>query len=388
MQKTREFLPYALPLIDDEEINEVCRVLKSGWITTGPLTKQFEEQFRDYIGAKHAIAVNSCTAGLHLSLIVSNVGPGDEVITTPMTFCASVNTIEHSGATPVLVDIDEKTFNINPELIEAKITNKTKAIVPVHYAGQACEMDEINEIARKYNLLVIEDAAHAIGTEYKGKKVGQDSYSASYSFYATKNLTTAEGGMIVTNNDELAEKLRVLALHGISKDAWKRYTSEGNWFYEVIYPGYKYNMTDLQSALGIHQLAKIDQFNQVRTEYADIYNKAFSDMPEIITPQEVTEGKMCWHLYVIRLNGISRNIFIEEMKKANIGTSVHFIPIHYHPFYKDKYNYKKGDFPVTEKVFDQIVSLPLYPKMTQNDIQKTIDSTIQIIEKLKLTTKV
>lgn len=383
MQKTSEFLPYALPLIDDDEINEVCRVLKSGWITTGPLTKKFEETFKTYIGAKHAIAVNSCTAGLHLSFIASNIGAGDEVITTPMTFCATVNTIEHCGATPVLVDIDEKTFNINPDHIESKITEKTKAIVPVHFAGQACEMDKIYAIAKKHNLLVIEDAAHAIGTEYKGNKIGKDSYSASYSFYATKNLTTAEGGMIVTNNDELAEKLRILALHGISKDAWKRYTSEGNWFYEVIYPGFKYNMTDMQSALGLHQLAKIDHFNQKRTKYALIYNNTFKNIPEIMTPEDITEGKMCWHLYVIRLNNISRNDFIEEMKKANIGTSVHFIPIHYHPYYKNKYGYSRGDFPVTEKIFEQIVSLPLYPKMTEENVNYVAKTTINIINKLK-----
>ena len=342
------FLPYSLPLIDDTEINEVIDSIKSGWITTGPKTKLFEERFKDYIGCKHAIAINSCTAGLHLSLIASNIGPGDEVITTPLTFCASVNTIEHSGAKPVLVDIDEKSFNIDPDKIEEKITSNTKAIIPVHYAGQSCEMDTINKIAEKHNLLVIEDAAHAVGTEYKGQKIGQDSYSASYSFYATKNLTTAEGGMIVTNNDEFAEKLRILSLHGISKDAWKRYSSEGSWYYEIIYPGYKYNMTDIQAALGIHQLAKLDEFNHIRTEYANIYNEAFKNIPKILTPKEVINGKTVWHLYVIRLKGVSRNQFIEKMKEKNIGTSVHFIPIHYHPYYKNKYNFKQGDFPVVE----------------------------------------
>lgn len=383
MQIRQDFLPYALPLTDDYEINEVIEAINSGWITTGPKTKLFEEKFKEYIGCKHAIAVNSCTAGLHLSLIGSNIGPGDEVITTPLTFCASVNVIEHCNARPVLVDIDEDTFNIDPNKIEKKITENTKAIIPVHYAGQSCYMEQINEIARKHNLLVIEDAAHASGTEYKNIKVGQESYSASYSFYATKNLTTAEGGMIATNNDELAQQLRILSLHGISKDAWKRYTSEGNWYYEVIYPGFKYNMTDIQAAIGLHQLKKLDAFNSKRKQYADIYNEAFSEIDEIHTPQEVVEGKMIWHLYVIRLKGVSRNDFINEMKKYNIGTSVHFIPIHYHPYYKNKYGFEKGDFPVVENIFDEIVSLPLYPKMTEDELNYVINSTKEIIYKLK-----
>lgn len=383
MEIREKFLPYALPLIEDDEINEVTAVLNSGWLTTGPKTKLFEEQFKEYIGAKHAMAVNSCTAGLHLSLAASNIGVGDEVITTPFTFCATVNVIEHCGATPVFVDIDPNTFNIDANLIEEKITPKTKAIIPVHYAGQACNLDKLYSIANKYNLLVIEDAAHAAGTEYKGKKVGQNSYSASYSFYATKNLTTAEGGMIVTNNDDLAEKIRMLSLHGISKDAWKRYTSEGSWYYEVLYPGFKYNLTDLQSALGIHQLRKLDYFNEVRTKYAKIYNNAFKSIPEIIIPQEHTKGKMVWHLYAIRLLDISRDEFINNMKENNIGTSVHFIPIHYHPYYKNKYGYRKGDFPKTEEVFEQIVSLPLYPKMNENDIEYVIQSTKDTISSLK-----
>ena len=384
MELREKFLPYNLPLIDENEINEVVDTLKSGWITTGPKTKQFEDEFKKYIGAKHAIAVNSCTAGLHLSLISSNIGSGDEVITTPLTFCATANVIEHCGATPVLVDIDEKTFNIDVNKIEEKITYKTKAIMPVHFAGQSCEMDEIKRIAEKYNLLIIEDAAHSVGTEYKGQKTGKDSYSASYSFYATKNLTTAEGGMIVTNNDELAEKLRILSLHGISKDAWKRYTSEGNWYYEVIYPGFKYNMTDIQASLGIHQLRKIDNFNKIRAQYAKIYNEAFADIFEIITPQEYVSG-MIWHLYCIRLQDIPRDKFIEKMKEYNIGTSVHFIPIHNHPYYKDKYKFQPNAFPVVDKLFGEIVSLPLYPKMTLADVNYVITATLRVIKELKFT---
>ena len=381
--KRSEFLAYALPMTSEEESRELIDTLESCWITTGPKTKLFEENFKKYIGAKHAIAVNSCTAGLHLSLKASNISTGDEVITTPLTFCATVNTIEHVGATPVLVDIDETTFNIDPDKIEEKITDKIKAIIPVHYAGQACEMDKINKIAEKHNLLVIEDAAHAIGTEYKGQKIGKNSYAASYSFYATKNLTTAEGGMIVTNNDNLAEEMRILSLHGISKDAWKRYTSEGSWYYEVIQPGFKYNMTDLQSSLGLHQLEKIEHFNKIRTEYAAIYNEYFANNPDIITPKAAMYGKMVWHLYVIRLTNVSRNLFIEKMKEYNIGTSVHFIPIHYHPYYKNTYGYTKGAFPITEKIFDQIVSLPLYPKMTLEDIKYVAKSTLEVIESLK-----
>lgn len=378
MKLRENFLPYNLPLIDESEINEVVDTLKSGWITTGPKTKRFEEEFKGYIGAKHAIAVNSCTAGLHLSLIASDIGPGDEVITTPLTFCATVNVIEHCGATPVLVDIDEKTFNIDVTKIEEKITPKTKAIMPVHFAGQSCEMDEIKKIAKKYNLLVIEDAAHSVGTEYKGQKIGKDSYSACYSFYATKNLATAEGGMIVTNNDNLAEKLRILSLHGISKDAWKRYTSEGNWYYEVIYPGFKYNMTDIQAALGIHQLKKLDNFNNVRAQYAKIYNESFSDISGIILPQEYIQG-MVWHLYCLRLQDFPRDKFIEKMKEYNIGTSVHFIPIHNHPYYKNKYNFQQNDFPVVNKIFNEIVSLPLYPKMTKEDVNYVVNVTRNII---------
>lgn len=383
MQVREKFLPYALPLIGDEEIEEIIDSIKSGWITTGPKTKLFEEKIKEYIGCKHAIAVNSCTAGIHLSLIASGISQGDEVITTPLTFCATANTIEHCGATPIFVDIDEKTFNIDPAKIEKAITPKTKAILPVHYAGQACDMEKIHQIAQKHNLLVIEDAAHAIGADYKTDKIGKDSYAASYSFYATKNLTTAEGGMLVTNNDELAEKCRVLCLHGISKDAWKRYTAEGSWYYEVIQPGFKYNMTDIQSAFGLHQLDRLNGFNQTRTEYAKMFNEAFSSIPEIQTPQEITPGKMIWHLYVIRLKGVSRDLFIEKMKEKNIGTSVHFIPMHYHPYYKNKYDYKKGDLPITEKVFEEIVSLPLYPKMTKSDIDFVAISTIETIHELK-----
>ena len=245
-------------------------------------------------------------------------------------------------------------------------------------------MDEIKRIAEKYNLLIIEDAAHSVGTEYKGQKTGKDSYSASYSFYATKNLTTAEGGMIVTNNDELAEKLRILSLHGISKDAWKRYTSEGNWYYEVIYPGFKYNMTDIQASLGIHQLRKIDNFNKIRAQYAKIYNEAFADIFEIITPQEYVSG-MIWHLYCIRLQDIPRDKFIEKMKEYNIGTSVHFIPIHNHPYYKDKYKFQPNAFPVVDKLFGEIVSLPLYPKMTLADVNYVITATLRVIKELKFT---
>ncbi|OGI00436.1 MAG: UDP-4-amino-4,6-dideoxy-N-acetyl-beta-L-altrosamine transaminase [Candidatus Melainabacteria bacterium GWF2_37_15] len=369
MDIRNKFLPYALPLIEEDEINEVIDTLKSCWITTGPKTKLFEEKFKEYIGAKHAIALNSCTAGLHLSLVASNIKAGDEVITTPFTFCATVNVIEHVGATPVLVDIDEKTFNIDVNKIEAAITEKTKAIMPVHFAGQSCEMDKINEIAKKHNLLVIEDAAHTIGAEYKGRKTGQDSYSCSYSFYATKNLTTAEGGMVVTNNDELAEKLRILSLHGISKDAWKRYTSEGNWHYEVIYPGFKYNMTDIQAALGLCQLKKLDRFNDTRAKYARMYDEILGEISGIILPKECMPGKMVWHLYCIRLKEACRNEFIEKLKQKNIGTSVHFIPIHKHPYYRDKYGYKTGDFPVTDKVFEGLVSLPLYPLMTEEDVK-------------------
>ncbi|MCY6483576.1 DegT/DnrJ/EryC1/StrS aminotransferase family protein [Clostridium aestuarii] len=391
MSKTeprKEFLPYALPLIEEDEINEMVDTLKSGWISKGPKTIEFEKQFAEYVGVKHAIGTNSATAALHLALIAAGVGEGDEVITTPMTFASSANTIIHVGATPVFVDIDPDTYCIDANKIEEKITDKTKAIVPVHYSGHACDMDKIMEIAQKHNLFVSEDAAHAVYTQYKGKMIGGGiGDTASFSFYATKNLATGEGGMLTTNSDEIAEKVRVMSLHGMSKAAWNRYGKGGSWRYDIEFPGFKYNMTDMQAALGIHQLKKLDRMQESRSEIASMYNEAFGDMPEIIIPKIAEYTRPSWHLYVIQVNdellSIDRDKFIEELGEENIGTSVHFIPVHLHPYYKRTFGYKEGDLPVCEKMFNRIISIPLYPKMTKQDVEDVIYAVKRIVEKYR-----
>jgi UDP-4-amino-4,6-dideoxy-N-acetyl-beta-L-altrosamine transaminase len=382
------FLPPFKHSIGEEEINEVVDTLKSDWITTGPKTFKFEEMFGKKVGSQYAIAVNSCTAALHLALVAIGIGNGDEVITSPFTFAATAEVVINQNATPVFVDVEKGTYNIDPVSIEEKITNKTKAIIPVHYAGHACQMDEIMDIAKKNDLFVIEDAAHAIGSNYKDKKIGSIGDVTCFSFYATKNITTAEGGMITTNNGELAEKMRILSLHGISKDAWKRYSSEGSWYYEILYSGYKYNMSDLQASIGIHQLKKLDQMQERREKIANFYYDSFNDVPQIITPAVKNYTKHAWHLYSIQLNtdllNISRNDFIEALKAENIGTSVHFIPLHLHPYYKEKYGFKRGDFPITESVYDREISLPIYPKLLEKDVNDIVSAVKKIINYYKV----
>lgn len=374
--------------IGEEEINEVVDTLKSDWITTGPKTFSFEEMFAKKVGSQYAIAVNSCTAALHLALVAIGIKKGDEVITTPFTFAATAEVVINQNAKPVFADVEKGTYNIDPISIEEKITNKTKAILPVHYAGHACQMDEIMDIAKKNDLFVIEDAAHAIGSMYKNKIIGSISDITCFSFYATKNITTAEGGMITTNNGELAEKMRILSLHGISKDAWKRYSSEGSWYYEILYSGYKYNMNDVQASIGIHQLKKLDQMEERREEIANFYYDSLKEVPQIITPTVKNYTKHAWHLYSIQINtdllNISRNDFIEALKAENIGTSVHFIPLHLHHYYKEKYGFKRGDFPVAESVYDREISLPLYPKMTDKDAKDVVSAVKKIINYYKV----
>jgi dTDP-4-amino-4,6-dideoxygalactose transaminase len=394
------FLPFSLPTIGEEEIAEVIDSLRSGWVTTGPKTKQFEEQFREYIGAKHAIAVNSCTAGLHIALAALGIGPGDEVIVPTLTFCSTANVVVHLGARPVLVDVGED-FNVAPEAIERAITSRTRAIIPVHYGGQPCDLDAIYSLAARYNLPVVEDAAHTVGAAYHGHKIGSDSLRPAtcdlrpgacdlrvvtcFSFYATKNMTTGEGGMITTADDELAERMRLLSLHGMSRDAWKRYTSTGSWYYEVLLPGYKYNMTDIQAALGIHQLRKLDDFIAIRQRYARMYDEGFADMPEVERPIIHSDRTHTYHLYVIRLNlerlTIDRAQFIEELKALNIGTSVHFIPVHLHPYYRDTFGYRPGDCPVAERLYERIISLPLFPRMTEDDVRDVIHAVKDVISR-------
>jgi dTDP-4-amino-4,6-dideoxygalactose transaminase len=397
-QKTirESFLPYALPSIGDEEIAEVVDSLRSGWITTGPKVKRFESNFAEYVDSKHAIAVNSCTSGLHIALTALGVSPADEVIVPTFTFCSTANVVVHLGARPVLVDVGED-FNVTLEAIEAAITPRTKAIIPVHYSGQACELEAIYEIAVRHNLAVVEDAAHAVGATYHGHKIGSDALPLSllgrrgqvvkaitvFSFYATKNMTTGEGGMITTADDELAKHMRLLTLHGMSRDAWKRYTSTGSWYYEVMMAGYKDNMTDIQAALGIHQLRRLDDFITTRQRYARLYDEAFADLQEVETPVVRSDRNHVYHLYVIRLEldrlAIDRAQFIEALKAHNIGTSVHFIPVHLHPFYQERFGYRRGDLPRAEMIYDRIVSLPLYPRMTEADVYDVIHAVRHIV---------
>lgn len=385
MARRQEFLPYALPLIEDDDIAGVVDSLKSDWITKGPKTLEFEKEFAAYVGAKHAVAVNSCTAALHLALVAAGIGPGDEVITTPFTFAASANVIIHTGATPVFADIDPITMNIDAEQIKAKLTSRTKAIVPVHIAGHPCDMDGILALARQHNLFVLEDAAHAVYTQYKGRMIGSISNATAFSFYATKNLVTGEGGMVTTDDPGLADKIRVLSLHGMSRNAWNRYTASGSWFYEILYPGYKYNMTDIQAALGLSQLAKLERLQAVRRGIAAQYNEAFSNMPELEIPVELDYARHAWHLYVLKLNlaklKIDRNQFIEELKAEKIGTSVHFIPVHLHPYYRDTFGYQPGDFPRAAETFERILSLPLYPRMSDQDRLDVIEAVKRVAER-------
>lgn len=381
------YLPYALPMFDDAEINEVVDTLKSNWVSRGPKTEQFEKEFAGYVGVKHAIAMNSCTAALHTALAAKGIGPGDEVITTPLTFAATVNVIVHTGATPVFVDVDPDTFNINAGAIEAKINGNTRAIVPVHFAGRACDMDKILALGQKYGIFVLEDAAHALHTTYKGRMVGGIGDATAFSFYATKNLSTGEGGMLTTNDDELAEKARLISLHGMSRNAWNRYAKGGKWHYEILFPGFKYNMTDIQAAMGLRQLQKLEKMQKLREAYAKAYSTAFADMKELVIPGAEGDGRHAWHLYVIRLNEeqltIGRNGFIEELTALNIGTSVHFIPVHLHPFYRDKYNYREGDYPAAEKIYRTEISLPLYPRMSEQDVEDVVHAVKHIVDKYK-----
>jgi len=378
------FLSFSLPLIGPEEIDEVVEALKSGWLTSGPRTKQFEHDFRSAVGAPAALALNSCTAGLHVALKVLNIGPGDEVITTPMTFAASVNVIEHVGATPVLVDVEPDTLNLQPDAVEQAITPHTKAIIAVHYAGHPAELNALRSIAEQYNLHLIEDAAHAVGASFDGRPIGSGNNLTAFSFYATKNLTTGEGGML-TGPPELLDQARVISLHGMNREAWSRYSAGGKWAYDIVEPGFKYNMTDLQAALGLAQLRRFDRMQARRQAIVQQYNKAFQSQPAFLTPVTRDHVTNAWHLYVLRLRttelSIDRNRFIDEMTARNIGTSVHFIPIHMHSYYRNKYNYHPDDFPVAHNAFQRMLSLPLSPSMSDQDVADVIDAALDIRSK-------
>ena len=386
--RREQFLVFGAPLIEEEEIAEVVATLRSGWLGTGPKTKLFEQRFCEYTGAKHAVALNSCTAGLHLALDTLGIGPGDEVITTAMTFAATANVVCHVGATPVFIDIEPLTMNMDPAALEAAITPRTKAIMPVHFAGRPCDMDAIMAIARKHGLKVVEDAAHATETWYHGKKVGTIGDIAAFSFYSTKNIVTGEGGMITTNDAEIAETLRIRSLHGISRDAWKRYSAAGYTPYEVLYPGYKYNMMDLQASLGLHQLAKIDRFWEVRDRYWQMYQKAFAPLAELIQPvPDEPDTKHARHLYTVLLDltqiTCDRYEFMEHLRLENIGTGVHFVALHLQPLYQERFGYRSGQFPNAEFVSARTLSLPLSPKMSEQDVQDVIAAVYRVLDKVR-----
>ncbi|AGE65403.1 DegT/DnrJ/EryC1/StrS family aminotransferase [Bacillus subtilis] len=385
VQKRNHFLPYSLPLIGKEEIQEVTETLESGWLSKGPKVQQFEKEFAAFVGAKHAVAVNSCTAALFLALKAKGIGPGDEVITSPLTFSSTANTIIHTGATPVFADIDENTLNIDPVKLEAAVTPRTKAVVPVHFGGQSCDMDAILAIAQNHGLFVLEDAAHAVYTTYKQRMIGSIGDATAFSFYATKNLATGEGGMLTTDDEELADKIRVLSLHGMSKAAWNRYSSNGSWYYEVESPGYKMNMFDLQAALGLHQLKRLDDMQKRREEIAGRYQTAFQQLPGLITPFVHDDGRHAWHLYVLQVDekkaGVTRSEMITALKdEYNIGTSVHFIPVHIHPYYQKQFGYKEADFPNAMNYYKRTLSLPLYPSMSDDDVHDVIEAVRDIVK--------
>jgi dTDP-4-amino-4,6-dideoxygalactose transaminase len=389
LSTSENFLPFALPEIGQEEITEVSDTLRSGWLTTGPKTSRFEKDFGEFLGAPHALAVNSGTAGLHLALEAIGVGPGDKVVTSAYTFTASAEVIRYLGADPVFVDIDPKTFNLDVESLMRCLSSlgdkeALKAIMPVHFGGQACDMDAIMGLAQDYGLRVIEDAAHALPCTSNGQVIGAVGDATVFSFYVTKPLATGEGGMITTKGDELAKRIRVMRLHGINHDVWDRYTStRPKWFYEVVAPGFKYNMTDIMAAIGIHQLRKVNQFQDRRQWIAEQYSSAFSDLP-IRTPYVARpKDKHSWHLYVIQLEleklKVTRDEFIETMAEKGIGTSVHFIPLHIQPYWRDRYGFKPEDFPVALDCYRRAVSLPIYSKMTDDDVARVIKTVREVL---------
>jgi len=381
------FLIFGNPLIEEEEITEVVATMKSGWLGTGPKVAKFEEMFKEYIGCKYALAVNSCTAGLHLSLIAVGIKAGDEVITAPMTFASTANVIVHTGAIPVFADIKRSSMNIDPAEIERKITKRTKAVIPVHFAGRACNMDAILDIAKRHRLSIINDGAHAIETEYKGRKIGSLGDISSFSFYVTKNIVTGEGGMATTNNKEYADKIKIYALHGLNKDAWRRFSDDGYKHYSVIYPGFKYNMMDLQASIGIHQLKRIEGYSKRRRDIWRKYNNSFRNLPCFIPAEVENNTRHAFHLYtlLVDINNLTTNRdgIMDALYNENIGTGVHYTALHLHPFYAKKFNYKRGDFPNAEFVSDRTISLPLSPKLMDEDVQDVITTVRKILNRYK-----
>lgn len=387
MVTAARFLPFHQALIGDDDIEAVVSVLKSGWLTTGSRTRKFENAFAQYVGASNAVALNSCTAALHLALAAIGLKEGDEVILPTMTFSSTGEVVFYFKAKPVLVDCEQDSFQVDPAAIERAITPRTRAIIVVHFAGCPAQIDAILDIARRHNLKVIEDAAHALPAQFKGKMIGSFGDLTCFSFYATKTLTTGEGGMATTENTEYAERIRILSLHGISKDAYKRYTAEGSWRYEILDVGYKYNMTDIQAGLGLSQLAKCDAMREKREQLARRYSATLSATDAYAIPVVPPDVQHAWHLYVIQVNSqvlsISRDRVIEELKERGVGTSVHFIPLHTHPYYRRRLDYRIGQLPRAESHFERAISLPLFPAMTVDDSDHVIESLLDVARKYR-----
>ena len=379
-----KYIIFGSPVIEKPEIDDVVDSLTTGWLGTGPKVKRFEEAFKEYVESKYAVAVNSCTAALHLALLVIDLSPGAEVITTPLTFTATAASIIHAGANPIFVDVDQKSMNITTEFIEPAITERTKAIIPVHFAGRPCNMKKITELSERYGLRIIEDAAHAIEAVSQGKKIGSIGDLTCFSFYVTKNIVTGEGGMVTTNNEEYAEKIKVMALHGMTKDAWHRFTDQGFKHYQVIYAGFKYNMTDIQAAIGYHQLKRIEHYASRRNMIWNYYNDAFNELP-VITPSDnaLTGDRHARHLYTLLLKiddlSINRDQFMDALHKENIGTGVHYIALHLHPYYAERYNLKRGMFPNAEYISDRTVSIPLSAKLNDADVEDIVKAVSRIL---------
>jgi dTDP-4-amino-4,6-dideoxygalactose transaminase len=388
------FLPFAPPSIGEDEIAEVVDTLRSDWITTGPKVARFEQEFAAEVGAPAALALSSCTAAMHLALCSLQIGAGDQVICSPLTFCSSVHVVEHSGARPLLADVEPDTLNLDPDQVEAVAAANpaVKAIQPVHLYGHPCDLDALTEIARRRHLALVEDAAHSLPAGYRGRKIGAPVPDrevvnlTAFSFYATKNLTTAEGGML-TGPPELIERARILGLHGMSRDAYNRYSQAGSWYYEVVAAGFKYNMTDIQAALGLHQLRRLPEFQIRRREIAAAYNRGLAEVAEIQLPTVRPDVEHAWHLFVIRLHldrlTIDRARFIEELKLRNIGASVHFIPVHMHPYYRDRYAFRPDDFPVARREYERMLSIPIYPRMTHRDVEDVIEAVSSIARRFR-----
>ena len=386
LQKVQE-IPFHRAAVGEEEIAAITEVIRSGWLTMGPKTVEFEGRFASYIGAPHAIAVSSGTAALHLALDAVGIQPGDEVLIPATTFTATGEVVKYLGARPVIVDIEPGTMNIDMLDAAAKVNQRTRAILPVHLAGLPCDMNEIQSLARAHRLHVIEDAAHALPSSYHGRAIGNISELTAFSFYATKTLTTGEGGMLTTNDADYAKRIRLMRLHGIAGDAWKRYAHNGSWYYEVVEAGYKYNLTDLQAALGLVQLTKCDALRDARADIAARYNDAFCQIPALELPAAPSDRESSWHLYILRLNlerlKIDRNAFVNELRSRGIGTSVHFIPLNLHPFYQKAYGYGPGDCPVAEAEFARCISLPIYPTMDEAAVRQVIEAVSEVCESAK-----